>query len=122
MKNQDIYNYTQKINHFFEESYTKILPAKMNFIIQKNKLILNSNYELMENTRRDVILKYGSYNKTEDSYNFTEESKNLANKELKELMDLDQDVNISKIKLSDLEGLEFTLEQMEALMFMIEED
>jgi hypothetical protein len=61
----------------------------MNFIIQKNKLILNSNYELMENARRDVILKYGSYNKTEDSYNFTEESKNLANKELKELMDLD---------------------------------
>jgi hypothetical protein len=38
------------------------------------------------------------------------------------MLNLDTDITIQKIKLSDLEGLEFTLEQMEALMFMIEED
>lgn len=124
MNNKDIYSYNQKLNTVFNSDNIQaiLLPAKISFFIQKNKLILNMNADLIEEMRKNVIIKYGIYNEADDSYNFTNESRNLANKELEELMNIDQDINFSKIKLSDLEGLEFTLEQMDALMFMIEED
>ena len=45
----------------------------------------------------------------------------MYNKELEELLQIEQDIDISMIKLDDLVELDFTFEQMEALSFMIEE-
>ena len=39
-----------------------------------------------------------------------------------DLIEMEQEVNILMLKFSDIENLEFTMNQMEAIMFMIEEE
>ena len=43
-----------------------------------------------------------------------------ANAEILELFNIEQEVNVYKINLDELDDLKFTSQQMEALMFMIE--
>lgn len=117
MSNREIYNIGMKLNDFFSSDMTKekYLPAKINFLIQKNKLEFFKTCVQLEKVREDVIKKYGPIQ------DLSEAELNSVNNELDELLDLTQKINIAMIKLSDLEGLEFTLEQMDALIFMIEE-
>lgn len=123
MSNRNIYSIGLKLDSFFnsETLKTKYLPAKINFLIQKNKQELFKICNQLEKVREDVIRKYGEVDETNSTFTLPNEVTKQVNNELDELLDLTQKINISMIKLSDLEGLEFTLEQMDALMFMIEE-
>lgn len=121
MTNEQIYTLAIKFQKEFN-SYTKYLPAKINFYIQKNRELLLKAYEDIEKIRLNVFNKYGTYNTEEKSFSFKTEQIEDINNELDDFKNIQYDINFVKIKLSDLEGLEFTLEQMEALMFMIEED
>ena len=94
----------------------------IHFYIQKNRELLLKAYEDMEKIRLNVFNKYGTYNSEEKSFSFKTEQIEDINNELDDFKNIQYDINFLKVKLSDLEGLEFTLEQMEALMFMIEED
>jgi len=44
-----------------------------------------------------------------------------AQKELNDLFNLEQDVNLHIFKLDDFDGIELTYQQLSAIMFMIEE-
>lgn len=123
MSNRNIYDIGLKLSHFFNSDAlkTKYLPAKINFLIQKNKQEIIKVCEQLEKVREDVIEKYGIIDKSNSTFTLPDEVKETVNNELDELLELTQKINISMVKISDLEGLEFTLEQMDALMFMIEE-
>ena len=46
----------------------------------------------------------------------------MANKELADLSNIKEDIDIKLIPLEELDGIDFTPEQMEALLFMIKEE
>ena len=120
MTNAEIYGLSQALSSAFnmEEKY---FPARVNYFIQKNKNNLALMTESIESVRGDIIRQYGTMDENEKIV-FTDEKLKTANKELEELLNVSQDVVISTIKLSDLENLDFTPKQMQALLFMIEED
>ena len=120
LTNAEIYELNNLFQSAFDIKEKKYYPAKINFFIQKNKNLLSKLNEEIEKIRFSIIQNYGIIEG--NNYRFTEDNIPVANKELADLLKIEQEINISMIKLSDLEGLEFTQEQMTALMFMIEED
>lgn len=102
-------------------SETRYMPAKISYFMHKNRIKLVEQMGLIEEARVNIIKHYGVLNETAGLYDVPDSVLNEANKELNELLEIEQDVEISMIKLSDLEGIDFTFEQMEALSFMIEE-
>lgn len=119
MKNNEIYMHTIKLNEAFSDASQK-LPVKINFYLQKNKAVLLELAQSIEETREELINQYGTT--TEDGgYTFTEENTVLLNKEISDLAELEQEVNIYMVKIEDFpEDISLTTAQMEALMFMIE--
>lgn len=122
LSNREIYNiYTLFEKSFQEDNNKQYLPSKINFFILKNKKLILTAMSEIDLIRKDIIKNYGILQ--ENNEYFIENSNiDLVNNELNDLLSIEQEIDISKIKLSDIENLEFTLEQMEALMFMIEED
>ena len=120
MTNAEIYGISKALNSAFntEERY---LPAKVNFFIQKNRSIFARLVEIIEETRNSIIVHYGKLN-LDGSYSVEDAKLAEANKELADLLNVSQEVNIAMIKLSDLDGLDFTPGQMQAILFMIKED
>lgn len=121
MTNAEIYGLAEALNSAFnmEERY---LPARINYFISKNKNILSQLAEDIEKVRKDIIMQYGTISEDGEKADFTPESMKAANQELADLLNVKQDVTISTIKLSELDKLDFSPKQMQALLFMIEED
>lgn len=99
-----------------------LLPIVINFSIQKNITTLKNNIGEIEKLRFSIGEKYGDYNDSEESYKIRKENIGLAQKELNQLLEIQQSLDIRKIKLTDLEGIHLTPKQMQALLFMIEEE
>lgn len=122
LSNGEIYNiYTLFEKSFQEDNNKQYLPSKINFFILKNKKLILTAMSEIDLIRKDIIKNYGILQENNE-YFIENNNIDLVNNELNDLLSIEQDIDISKIKLSDIENLEFTLEQMEALMFMIEED
>lgn len=121
MTNAEIYGLCKALNLAFnnEERY---MPAKVNFYIQKNKNTLAQINDSIELTRQDIIAHYGTLDSENQKYVFNQEVIDQVNKELQDLLNVEIEVEISMLQLSDLENLEFTSKQMQALLFMIKED
>ena len=115
MTNNEIYTINSNLMDVFkEENNTYYFSAKINFLIQKNKKNIMDAAIHIEKVRIEIINKY----KNEEGQ-IPSEKVNEVNKELNDLLNLEQDVYIYKIPFEDLEGIEFTSAQANALMFMI---
>lgn len=122
LKNKEIIEYFELLKKSFDNN-SKYLPAKISFIIQKNIKLLKELSEEIYSARNNIIQNYGMPDdKEQDYFIISEDKKEIAQKELDDLVEMEQEVNILKLKFSDIENLEFTMNQMEALMFMIEEE
>lgn len=117
--NEEIYFINQQLNKIFEESH-QYLPAKVNFYIQKNKKQIMDLAMEIEQARINIIQNFGEHAE-ENKYFIPDENITLAQKELNDLLNIVQEIEVYTISLDDIENLQFTLPQMEALMFMIEE-
>ena len=117
--NEEIYFINQQLNKIFEESH-QYLPAKVNFYIQKNKKQIMDLAMEIEQARINIIQNFGEHAE-ENKYFIPDENITLAQKELNDLLNITQEIEVYTISLDDIENLQFTLPQMEALMFMIEE-
>lgn len=120
MSNAEIYNLAQVLNTAFnmEEKY---FPARVNFFIIKNKNIIMHLAEMIEESRIEIIKHYGIVSEN-GVIQVPEDKIKLANNEFADLLKVSQEVEISTISLSMLDDLEFTQKQMQALLFMIEEN
>ena len=119
LTNEEIYLINQKLNKSFEQS-NQYLPARINFYIQKNKKIIADLASVIEEARNAIILEFGSPDE-EGKVTISQDKIPEANKEIYDLFSIKQEINIDLISLESIENYSFTMDQMEALMFMIEE-
>ena len=118
--NSQIYQGAQSLLCIFDKKDLYI-PVKANFIIQKNYKMLAAAAEEIEKARLQVAQHYGSLNQEKNQYFIPSDKIAEANKEINDLLSIEQDLDIKMIHLEDLGNIELTAQQMQALMFMIEE-
>lgn len=120
LTNQQIYSYAKAINDAFQDN-TQYLPVKVNFFILKNKNTLLALAQDIENSRIEIIRNYGEINEDGSQFIVPEDKIDIANNELSDLFNIEQDVDIRVISIDAFpEDISLTTNQMEALMFMIE--
>ena len=119
LTNNEIYFINKQLNKTFEDSQ-QYLPAKVNFYIQKNKKRIAELAQEIEIARAEIIKNFGEQ-KEDQKYYIPQDKIQEAQQELFDLLNIQQEIEVFTISLNDIENLHFTLPQMEALMFMIEE-
>ena len=119
LTNDEIYFINKQLNKTFEDSQ-QYLPAKVNFYIQKNKKRIAELAQEIEIARAEIIKNFGEQ-KEDQKYYIPQDKIQEAQQELFDLLNIQQEIEVFTISLDDIEDLHFTLPQMEALMFMIEE-
>ena len=119
LTNNDIYFINEQFNKIFENSQ-QYLPAKVNFYIQKNKKKIAELAQEIEIARAEIIKNFGEQ-KEDQKYYIPQDTIQEAQPELLDLLNIQQEIEVFTISLNNIENLHFTLPQMEALMFMIEE-
>ena len=119
--NNNIYLYANKLIEAFQDNNQK-LPIKINFYLQKNKNTLITLAQEIENARLEIIKTYGKLNQETQQFIIPPEKIAEASKELDDLLNLEQEVNIYMIDINSLSNeYAMTTAQMEAIMFMIQE-
>ena len=121
LTNNEIYNYADGLMKNFSNQDLK-LPIKINFYLQKNQLELLTLAQEIEKQRINIIQEYGTLNEETQNYNVPDNKIAEVTKKINELFNLTQEVKIYKVKLKDFGNLELTSGQMQALLFMIEEE
>lgn len=121
LTNKQIYNYATELMNNFSNKDLK-LPVKINFYLQKNQLELLTLAQDIEQQRMDIIQEYGVLDEETQNYIIPNDEINIVTKKINELFGLTQDVKIYKVKLEDFGDIDFTPNQMKALLFMIEEE
>lgn len=120
--NRQIYDYSDILFNCFSDVKQQ-LPVKINFYLQKNSKTLASLAQEIEEARIEIIKTYGKLNEAKTEYVFDNpEDKSKAIQAIAELFNLEQDVQIYTFKLDNFkEDTVLSLEQMAAILFMIEE-
>ena len=121
LTNTQIYNYANNLFGAFDDENQK-LPIKINFYLQKNKNTLLQLAQDIETSRIEIAKNYGTLDEETSQYIVPTEKMEEANKELNDLFNLEQDVQIYTINIDNLsDDITITTAQMEAIMFMIEQ-
>ena len=120
LKNKDIYNYALGAKEFYELNRDVYFPVKSSFYIYKNLEAIIEAAAYIDKSRKTILDKFG-VKKDEETYSIGEHERAFVQQELEDLSNLYQDVNITKISLSDLKDISLTLNQVKALAFMIKE-
>lgn len=119
LTNGEIYQMAIELNNSFnsDELY---FPAAANYCIQKNKSTLMSIAEKIEESRVNIIKHYGT---VEEDGNFKVDEANIekANSELLDLLSVKDEVKILTIGIEALGDVNLTSQQMQSIMFMIED-
>ena len=97
------------------------LPAAVAFSIQKNKATILNLANDIENHRVNILTKY-SVNIEGDQLQIDPEKVNDANKELKDLLEIEQEIKVYTFKIEEIMEVRFTPAQMNAILFMIDEE
>ena len=120
LTNNEIYSHANKLMEVFQDNNQK-LPIKINFYLQKNKNTLLTLAQEIEKTRIEIARSYGELNEETQQFIIPPEKISEASKELNDLFNLEQDVNIYMINIDSLsDDYAMTTAQMEAIMFMID--
>ena len=120
LSNNFIYENAYKLYNLFNNN-EQYIPIRLNFILRKNIQILMNYMEQINEGRQAIGMQYGI--PTEDGgFNVPTDKIDEANKELTDLGNIIQEVPIQTIKFNEIdENIKLTPQQMEAIMFMIEE-
>lgn len=121
LKNSEIYNYANALAQEFGQQEVK-LPLRVNFYLQKNLKELVALAQDIEQQRVSIASEYGTLNEETQQYEIPPENIDSATRKLNELFNLTQDVKIYKVKLDAFGDTDITNAQMQALLFMIDEE
>jgi len=100
------------------------MKAAASFRVAKNLKQLSEELAVYEQSRGDLIRKYGKENEEDGSFAIKPDSKELPlfQKEMNELLSVDVDLNgFKKIKLTQLSKCELSPQDMASIEFAIEE-
>ena len=120
MTHNEIYDIAVKLLNNFTDVDNIYLSAAAAFSIQKNKQNFLSVANEIEESRMSILNKYNIGGENEEIQIATENIEN-ANKELKDLLSIESEMNIYTFAIEELDGIKFTPTQMEAILFMIQE-
>lgn len=121
LTNEEIYVYANMLAQAFQDGNQQ-LPIRINFPLQKNKTILMDLAREIEQERFKIAQAYGELNEEEQRYVIPSEQAEIVNKEISNLFAITQEVNLLTININSInENLMLSANQMNALMFMIEE-
>ena len=118
MNNGMIYQYALALNEALNDNDLQ-MPVAVIFSIEKNKQTLMAVAQDVEKYRMDIIKKYGE--EVDGNYNVPQDKIEIANKELQDLFSIEQEVNIYKFNIEDLGDIKLNSNQMNAILFMIED-
>ena len=122
MKNQDIINCYKGLAEM-RKAPMRRLPGRTCFTIIKNMKTLEPIVESIEAAYNEIVLKYADPVDGEtNSFQVREGQKENLTQELNELYNIDTEVNLTKIQLSEIAKCDCSINEMEALYLMIEED
>ncbi len=121
LTNNEIYNYANALAKEFSDSELK-LPIKINFYLQKNMTELINLAQDIEKQRISIAEEFGVLNSETQNYDIPGDKINEASNKLRDLFELTQEVKIYKVKLDSFNDIELTAGQMQALLFMIDEE
>ena len=121
LTNVQIYNYSMALLSEFDTNCNIKLPVKINFFLQKNIQVMKELAQEIEQARVKIASAYGVLSEDGESYSIPADKTAEVQKELNDLLLLEQDVEIRTFKLDDFSDIDLTFKQMNALMFMIEE-
>lgn len=121
------------LNRQIEEAFTQLQQLKSNTSIQfpsKVAYAIVRNLRVFEpicidiiTTKRQVLERNSRFDEESNSYIFeTKEARDAVQKELDELDNTETKVNVHYIKFSDIEPLSLSIDDMDALYFMIDEE
>lgn len=98
-------------------------PVKVAFAITRNLKTLTPIVEDIMATRTEIGRKYGVMSEDQPGY-FVIKPENMAvaDKELKDLASMSCDIGLYKIKLEDIEGMSLSIQDMENLYPLLEEE
>lgn len=119
IKNQQIIEYAQNLS-VFNNCEIK-LPVKINFFLQKNIKTIQTAAQEIDAVRLNIAQTYGELDEETQSYKIPPKNYEVVNKEFTDLFSIEQDIQITMLKLENFENIELTYQQMSAIMFMIEE-
>ena len=118
--NNEIYTLASHLNEMFQDVNQR-LPIKLNFFLQKNKKTLLGLAQEIEENRMEILRAYGTIDEESGNLQIPEDKVAAANKEIIDLLSLEQEVEIRKVSFEDIpEDVSLTTGQMEALIFMID--
>lgn len=119
--NAFIVAFAEALHQIIEDKELKF-PAKASYAIQKNFKTLFTIYQELEAERVKVCQEY-STGLENGVYIFNDaEKRTLAEKELNDLMAMEQEVRILKFNIDALGDIELSAQQMNVLMHMIKDD
>lgn len=122
LTNKQIYEYTEKILKIFSVDEEIYLPIRINFYLHKNRNILMELAKDIEKQRTEIIKKYGTLNEETKEYEVPKDKITDVLNEIDELFSLTQDVALYFVSMNEIkDDLTLTTQQMDALMFMIED-
>jgi len=104
----------------------KDLPVKASYAIGKNKVKLDKLYELCEAERVKLVNKYGPKDENKELIlddnglvHFTKENIPLYNDAYKELLEIENDVEIHQFKLEVIENYNMKADELTAIDCML---
>lgn len=119
--NEELYLILKNLNEQIFPQTDLIFPVKINFYIQKNKNLLIPLVQEIEDTRIKIVSANGTLNEETNQYSIDPDKMPIVIDELNKLFAIQQEVNFYQCELKDLGDVPLTMQQMNALMFMIKE-
>jgi len=119
--NEELYTILKNLNEQILSKIDLIFPVRVNFYIQKNINLLRPLIQEVEDTRINLISSNGTLNEETNQYIIDPDKMQYVVDELNKLFAIQQEVNFYQCDLEDLGNMPLTMQQMDALMFMIKE-
>lgn len=122
LTNYQIYEFANAYSRLFKDAGDIYIPAKANFFLQRNIKALAEAAQEIDKARMDIAAHYGTLNEETQVFSIGPENMPQASKEISDLFNIEQEIDIKKISIDDLADVQFTFAQMQLIMIFIQED
>lgn len=122
MKNKEIMVVFEGLQNTRNDTSIKF-SARTTFAIVKNMKMLESIVDALIESKNQLLQKLGVPDESNPgSYFIPEENREILTKELETLDSIENEIKFQKIKWEDIKNLNLSIQAMEALYPMIEEE
>ena len=119
MKNKEIFNLYEGLYEISQDKELKF-GVRISYIFAKNKNILQPYYDAIIDTRQKILEKYGEPQDNGD-WRVCKEKMNIFMSEWNAFMEIENFVNLEKVRIEDLNDEKIGIELMEKLLSIIEQ-